>query len=273
MDLPPAILEPKTIVVLDPTAPDGESALDLLEPRDRHVSLLVLLEGPASGRLHAAAAEAATDVLTAAEDYLAVVGERIARPGRVVEHVVARGPDPDFEVRCLRATDEVGRVLTAARTPARGATSGPLARSGSAAVRRLRTARSRSGSVLPELPLTGSIPRRELRCLERNGTVARVRDGATVLRRGSPGRQCLLVVGGRIEVRRDGRVVAELGVGDIAGEMSLLSGHVCNADVVATRDSEVFAMSRREFATVLHECPVLARHVFTTAIERFDLAA
>ena len=39
---------PTTIVLLDPTDPDGETALDLLESIDDHVALVVLTSGPSA---------------------------------------------------------------------------------------------------------------------------------------------------------------------------------------------------------------------------------
>ena len=54
-----------TLVLLDPTATDGEAALDLLDRTDAHIILVVLLSGPASRSLRDFARAEDTDMAKA----------------------------------------------------------------------------------------------------------------------------------------------------------------------------------------------------------------
>lgn len=103
--------EKATIVLLDPTSADGESSLDLLEPSDRRVTLVVLLNGPFSRALWDYALSEELDVSAAASIYLDQVSARIDRAGRVVEVLSLPGPDPAPEVEAVAAVEETCRVL------------------------------------------------------------------------------------------------------------------------------------------------------------------
>ena len=81
-----------------------------------------------------------------------------------------------------------------------------------------------------------------------------------------------MVVDGVLDVERDGAPVASLGAGQSAGELALLTGAPCNADVIAATDATVLVMSVGEFRTMLDECPTMANRVLRTAVERLKQA-
>lgn len=102
---------PRTVVLLDPTADAGETALELLDGSDLHVALVVLLHGRASNALHSYATSEGVSLATAGWTYLDQVAARIARPNRLVETVIATGPDPVFELSTMVSHGDVARVL------------------------------------------------------------------------------------------------------------------------------------------------------------------
>jgi hypothetical protein len=102
---------PTTVVLLDPTSPDGESALDLLRDDDHHVALVVLLSGRSSSALREFAHAEDTSVADAGWYYLEQVAERAARPNRLIESIPATGPDVYQELAYLATTHQLGRVL------------------------------------------------------------------------------------------------------------------------------------------------------------------
>jgi hypothetical protein len=102
---------PATVVLVDPTAPDGESSLAALLEDDTHVLVVVLLSGRASNALHEYAHHEQTSVSAAAWTYLEQVAMRIDRPGRIVGTIAATGPDAATELALVAAEHDVGRVV------------------------------------------------------------------------------------------------------------------------------------------------------------------
>lgn len=104
----------KTFVLVDPTSPDGESTLALLEPSDLHTSVVVLLSGRSSGALREYAECENIDIALAASIYLDQVAERISAEGRIVETISTHGPDPARDLAELVAVNKTRRVLVPA---------------------------------------------------------------------------------------------------------------------------------------------------------------
>lgn len=104
---------PTTIVLIDPTSHDGELGLELLCADDVHVSVVVLLSGRASSALREYALAEQLAVADAGWIYLEQVANRIAGHTRVVETIVATGPDPVVELAYVAtaANPAVARIL------------------------------------------------------------------------------------------------------------------------------------------------------------------
>ena len=128
-------------------------------------------------------------------------------------------------------------------------------------------------SLLADAPLAKKVPARELRILDQLGTVVHLRAGKRVIQRDGLGRQCFVVISGTFDVRQGDVTVAQIRAGEFAGEMALLSGDRCNADVVANDDAVIYALSRRDFRSLLSRCPELAAHIQKVAEGRTPVAA
>ena len=118
MTIVPATTPPKmattsrtTLVLLDPTSDDGESALTLLDETDQHVTLLVLLSGPACGSLREYARAEEIDLSTAGWKYLEQVVQRLTIPTDQLMAMTASGPSAATELADVAATNDVHRVL------------------------------------------------------------------------------------------------------------------------------------------------------------------
>lgn len=105
-----------TIVLLDPTSPDGETSLDALTEADADVALVVLLTGRASNALRDFAHSEGTHLSTAAWTYLDRLTPRLQRSRRRLEHVVANGPDTAHELATVAAHRPAGRIVLPAST-------------------------------------------------------------------------------------------------------------------------------------------------------------
>lgn len=102
---------PTTLVLLDPTSNDGETALDLLDCCDDQIALVVLLSGRSSSALRDFAHSEDVDVSTAAWIYLDQVIERLDCTGRNVQAIVAVGPSAADELIDLSRTMALRRIL------------------------------------------------------------------------------------------------------------------------------------------------------------------
>ena len=94
-----------------------------------------------------------------------------------------------------------------------------------------------------------------LAALEDASETRRIKGGDVLVRFGEEADALYLVKAGRFHVQLpDGRVVAEIEAGEPVGELAFFSGGTRTADVRATRDAEVFVLTRAAY----HE--VTARH-------------
>ncbi|HET6848726.1 MAG TPA: MFS transporter [Gaiellales bacterium] len=73
------------------------------------------------------------------------------------------------------------------------------------------------------------------------------RRGDVVIRQGDVGDRVYLVEGGALQVLKDGSHVADLGPGSMVGEIALLRDVLRTATVVASIDSDLYALGRDEF--------------------------
>ena len=121
---------------------------------------------------------------------------------------------------------------------------------------------------LTESALAAAVPARELRALRSMGTAVQITAGRTAMVEDAIGRECMLVVDGSFSVERAGEWIADLGAGDFMGEIALLTDQPRNATVTAIHDSTVYAFSRREFTSLLRECPAISAYVLETADQR-----
>ena len=112
---------PMTLVLLDPTSADGETALGLLSPVDDHVALITMVRGRTSAALRDFAHAEDIDVTSAAWVYLDQVVARtgVARTGvarteldgRALETMLVDGPDFSTELIDIARLTPIRRVL------------------------------------------------------------------------------------------------------------------------------------------------------------------
>ena len=127
-------------------------------------------------------------------------------------------------------------------------------------------------ATLGQLPPFRGCGGRQLRDVTRWVTAHRTLAGTVLMDEGRVGREVVVIASGRALVRKAGQPIAELGAGDICGEMAVLDHGVRTASVVAETDLDLFVMSAQEFRTVLAVCPSVERHVTQTLSARLRRA-
>ncbi len=101
-----------------------------------------------------------------------------------------------------------------------------------------------------------------------------LKKGDVLYRQGEPGTGMHILVAGRLQVRIAAdiggpeRVVAQLGRGEIVGEIALFTGRGRAATVVAMRDTALGFLTREDFESVMIHHPAAQLHVSNYIIER-----
>jgi CRP-like cAMP-binding protein len=119
-----------------------------------------------------------------------------------------------------------------------------------------------------QLPLFAGCTAAELREIARLLTPTDIPAGTTFLHEQAPGHQVLIIAEGRARVSREGRDVAVLGPGDVAGELAVLGGGQRTASVTALTPVRAYACTRAEFAGILAVAPSVDGAVRRIAAER-----
>jgi CRP/FNR family transcriptional regulator, cyclic AMP receptor protein len=128
--------------------------------------------------------------------------------------------------------------------------------------------RSEKVDVLSRVPLFGGLSRRELDEIARNVTEVDIAPQEYLAFEGEIGTQAMVILAGTVTVRKKGRKIAELGTGDVVGEMSLVTSRPRNATVRAESFVSALVMDSKEFANVMDEHPQVATKILRTVAER-----
>jgi CRP-like cAMP-binding protein len=115
---------------------------------------------------------------------------------------------------------------------------------------------------------------------ERQGLMARFHNrqfapGEILMRQGEEPSCLFLIASGGVKVCTadadgDAVLIAELGPGDVVGEISLVLRRPANADVVAAHSTVALALTREQFQEAIHEHPGLLQQLYDLAVQRDD---
>ena len=100
-----------------------------------------------------------------------------------------------------------------------------------------------------------------------------IKGGELLVRYGDEADTLYLVSAGRLHVQLpDGRIVAEIEAGEPVGELAFFSGGTRTADVKATRDTEVYALTREAYDAVAAKHPELTSTILSYVAKRLARA-
>jgi CRP-like cAMP-binding protein len=122
--------------------------------------------------------------------------------------------------------------------------------------------------ILGGIPLFDGLTKKQLRFIARMVSEVPLRAGSTFVKQGEPGQEAMVVEEGSGVVIRDGEEIAEIGPGDVVGEMSLIVHQPRNATVRAISDMKILVMDSREFSSILGEYPEVAVRILETVVRR-----
>ena len=119
--------------------------------------------------------------------------------------------------------------------------------------------------------LSDEFSKHEMTILSRLGTIVTVDAGERFATEGAIGQEAVVVLSGTADVIRNDEVIATVGAGAILGELALLTGEPRNASLAAHDELTISVMSRREFNSLLDQCPRLALEIETLASARLTV--
>ncbi len=93
--------------------------------------------------------------------------------------------------------------------------------------------------------------------------------GFPILQKGDPASNLFIIIEGRVEVMdEDGVTLAEMGRGDVFGEMSLLSGDRVTTTIMAMEPCKIASLSQKNFRHVLNRFPALQVFFYKLLVSR-----
>ena len=125
---------------------------------------------------------------------------------------------------------------------------------------------------LKAIPMFASLDKGDLRRLAQATDEIDVREGKRLLNQGEFAYEFMVIEDGEAEVTRDGEHVADLGPGDVLGEIAALERGKRNATVVARTPMCLAVMTAYEMRQLASAIPQFGEHLRRTADERHPVA-
>ncbi len=122
--------------------------------------------------------------------------------------------------------------------------------------------------LLGQLSLFAACNKRQLGQVATLTVPAQLTKGSVMTRQGAAGGLAFIIVTGRAEVVRNGKLLALLGPGDVVGELSLIDGQPRSATVTATSDLEVLELNRADLMKLMDKAPPVTRKLLESLARR-----
>lgn len=105
--------------------------------------------------------------------------------------------------------------------------------------------------MLRKVPLLAELNENGLEAVADSGREVRFEPGRRILEQGEPGLSFLLVLEGKVEVRKAGKTIATIGPGGFFGEMTVFDEKPRSAEIRAVGDTRCFGIAVWSFFPLL----------------------
>ncbi len=122
-----------------------------------------------------------------------------------------------------------------------------------------RIAESGVAGALSNVALFSQCSKRELRLVAKLAKTKTVRESTSLTLEGEAGDTMFVILSGHATVHKGGRKLAELGTGDVVGELAILCKAPRNATVTTTTETQVATISRRDAHRLIADAPGFSR--------------
>lgn len=107
--------------------------------------------------------------------------------------------------------------------------------------------------VVEALAAHTSFDRRLVKELATIGTAVNIPEGWSIIMETTPADSAYIVLEGTVEIRKSGAVIAELGPGDVFGEIALVNHSLRNASAVAASPIRALRLGEDAIAALLEQ--------------------
>jgi CRP/FNR family transcriptional regulator, cyclic AMP receptor protein len=113
-----------------------------------------------------------------------------------------------------------------------------------------------------------SCSKRELRLVAKVAKTRVVGKGTTLMVEGDSGESMLVLLAGGADVHKGGRRVAQIGTGDVVGELAALTKCPRNATVTMRTDGEIAVIGRRDLLRLVKGSPSFSQKLLEALAQR-----
>jgi CRP-like cAMP-binding protein len=129
-----------------------------------------------------------------------------------------------------------------------------------------------AASLIGTVPFFSGLDQKRRGTIASQGKELSYKAGDTIVEDGSMGVGFYLIVDGKAEVRKRGKILATLGRGQFFGEMSLIDEQPRSADVVAVSPTKCWALSSWAFNSIVKSYPEVALMMLKEMVKRLRAA-
>ena len=126
--------------------------------------------------------------------------------------------------------------------------------------------------MLGSVPMFGGLSDKSVKAIASQGKELTYNAGDTIVNEGSIGVGFYLLLDGKAEVRKGGKVLATLGRGQFFGEMSLIDELPRSADVVAVAPTKCWALTSWAFSGLVNAHPEISLAMLKELVKRLRAA-
>jgi len=127
-------------------------------------------------------------------------------------------------------------------------------------------------SMIGNVPFFAGLDKKKRKAVASQGKELSYKPGTPIVDEGAIGVGFYLILDGKAEVRKGGRVLASLGKGQFFGEMSLIDEQPRSADVIAVSPTKCWALSSWAFSSILKTNPEIALQMLKELVKRLRAA-
>ncbi len=129
-----------------------------------------------------------------------------------------------------------------------------------------------ASSLMGSVPFFAGLDERKRKAVAAEGKELSYKAGDNIVDEGAMGVGFYLILDGRAEVRKSGKVLATLGKGQFFGEMSLIDELPRSADVVAVAPTKCWALTSWAFSSIVKTHPEIAVMMLKEMVKRLRAA-